>query len=947
LTINPEILAPAGSPEALKSAIDAGADAVYLSGKRFGARQFAANFTLDQIEESIRYAHLRGVKVYITVNTLIKDRELLSVAEYIFKLYEMGTDAVIIQDIGLAQLIHELIPDLTLHASTQMTLHHLDGVKWAEEMGFKRVVLSRELSLEEIREISKSCDIELEIFLHGALCYCYSGQCLLSSFIGGRSGNRGMCAQPCRKPYTLVVGPKDEYGRSNNLQEISLKDHYLISPKDLALYSHIDRVMGSGVSSLKIEGRMRSPEYVSVVVSIYRHLLDKIQKGKGKTSRKDMENLRLTFNRGLTPGHLLKSRGKQLMGRDKPGHRGLFLGRVKKYNPRRKEVKIVLKTVTKPRKGDGLFFDLSRPGKTGHSYDGWGIDVEHDPLIKGNEMFLKVRKPVPPASGVYLTRRHNLAKDIHFTNHKTEAVDENQGIAKKRQNVDISFKLNEENFPVLKAQLTTPSGKKINAAVRGNMPMQQARTRPLNEIEIRKHLLKIGNKPFKVNIVDFVYPGNLFLPLSELNQVRRELIEKIELKILESHLPTPSTLTKVHTKLEKLKTEMKKESSATKDIQFRKKALESPFLHTSSNSKTSLKKPEQSQNKFNESKTRRGIPELSVYVDDLNEVASARDAGFKRIYFEPMLIPDKLLYNKCFSKSSPESARYDLSTYNLKYTAESLIEAYSQCKDSSCDLIWKWPNITRSNLLNFLKELAREMVIETGLNSYSSQKILMNIMVGNPALAHYIKNKQENISIYGSSALNIWNHRTIEHLSSFFSVMTLSPELSYKDIISLVQHTPPHIMAHLELIIQGNLEAMISEDCIISPDWLSPAQMENFKDPKKFWGLKDQKNHIFPLKISSECQSQILNSVEICLVDQIPLLMDLGWKNLAIDARGRGGKYIQKMGQHYQQAIDYSYNRGLNNENQHTKELGKIKNRIKKISQGGITTGNFLRGIEL
>ena len=200
----PELLAPAGSPDALKAAIAAGADAVYLGGIRFGARKFAQNFDESELEKAIDYAHLHRVKVYITVNTLIRDDELSDAARYLVKLYEMGADAVLVQDIGLAALAHELVPDLDIHASTQMTIHNSQGAAWAAKLGVKRVVLAREVSLDEIKKMAHEAKVGLEVFIHGALCYCYSGQCLLSSAIGGRSGNRGMCAQPCRKPYVLL-----------------------------------------------------------------------------------------------------------------------------------------------------------------------------------------------------------------------------------------------------------------------------------------------------------------------------------------------------------------------------------------------------------------------------------------------------------------------------------------------------------------------------------------------------------------------------------------------------------------------------------------------------------------------------------------------------------------------------------------------------------------------
>ena len=294
----PELLAPAGSPEAFHAAVAAGADAVYLSGKRFGARKFATNFTDDELKEAIDFAHRRDVRVYVTINTLIHDRELDDVLEYLLWLYSIGTDAVLIQDIGVASLARKIVPLLPLHASTQMTIHSTAGVRWAAEQGFSRVVLARELTIEEIEEISQATaesGIGLEVFAHGALCYCYSGQCLLSSVIGGRSGNRGMCAQPCRKPYSMITADTDDYGRPSGIRELPSTDHYPLSPKDLCTYEKLPRLLKSPVVSLKIEGRMKSPEYVSIVVSTYRKALDAIAKGKAAASTDAVQDLSSCF----------------------------------------------------------------------------------------------------------------------------------------------------------------------------------------------------------------------------------------------------------------------------------------------------------------------------------------------------------------------------------------------------------------------------------------------------------------------------------------------------------------------------------------------------------------------------------------------------------------------------------------------------------------------------
>ncbi len=295
-----ELLAPAGNLDCLKAAVKSGADAVYFAGKSFGARSFADNFSLEEIKEAVDYCHLRSVRTHITVNTLVSDREIPKAMEYIKFLYETGVDAVIIQDLGLLSLIRDSFPDLPVHASTQMTVHNAQGVRALEKMGVSRVVLSRELSIKEIESIKKQTSAKIEVFGHGALCMCYSGQCLFSSVLGGRSGNRGKCAQPCRLSYKI-----NDYGEKA----------YYMSLKDLCSLNYLERLKEIGVSSLKIEGRMKGEEYVSRVVGIYRKYID----SGTAPSQKDLESLNRIFYRGgLTDGYLSGKQGREMFAFDKP-----------------------------------------------------------------------------------------------------------------------------------------------------------------------------------------------------------------------------------------------------------------------------------------------------------------------------------------------------------------------------------------------------------------------------------------------------------------------------------------------------------------------------------------------------------------------------------------------------------------------------------------------------
>ena len=277
-----ELLAPAGSYDALRAAVENGADAVYLGGKAYSARASANNFAPAEMQKALDYCHLRGVRVFVTVNTLLRQDELDGALDYLADLYHWGVDAVIVQDLGLIARARRELPALELHGSTQMTIHNSMDLRAAERLGLSRVVLARELEASAIEEIKQATSLDLEVFIHGALCLCYSGQCLMSSLIGGRSGNRGQCAQPCRQAYTI--------------EGLNLPGEYVLSPKDLSLIEHLDLLQNAGVSSLKIEGRLKGPDYVGIVVRTYRAALD------GRAFRK--EDLKTVFNRGFTPGYL-------------------------------------------------------------------------------------------------------------------------------------------------------------------------------------------------------------------------------------------------------------------------------------------------------------------------------------------------------------------------------------------------------------------------------------------------------------------------------------------------------------------------------------------------------------------------------------------------------------------------------------------------------------------
>lgn len=845
----PELLAPAGSPEALAAAIAAGADAVYLSGKRFGARKFAANFDDAAMTRAIDYAHLRGVSVYVTVNTLIRENELVDVAEYLLKLYKMGADAVLLQDLGASLLASRIVPELARHASTQMTIHNRQGVTWAEDHGFSRVVLAREVSLDEIEEMGREMrqrrdggkkpqPIGLEVFVHGALCYSYSGQCLLSSAIGGRSGNRGMCAQPCRKPYVLLRGGKDRYGRPASLAAVPQEGRYLISTRDLCVYRHLERIIRSPIRSLKIEGRMKSAEYVAIVTSIYKNAMRDAAGGRRSPSPEDEKDLALSFNRGFTKGYLLGAR--DIMGREMSDNRGVLIGSVASFDSQRGEASVRLIGSLCPEKGDGLVFQ-SPDRET-------GLVVQR---VAQKDGLLRLITPerVRPGAKVYLTGSTALAK-------KAQEI-----IASAKTQIPLDLSLTwQEEIPLLKAAL--PDGQAV--LVKASFRMEKAKSRPTSREQIESQLRRTGQTPFFVRKIDMDYSGDLFAPLGALNQLRRDLLEKVQEALLKKRRPT----------------EEKAELARNRLHEFLKEIDPSASVATVSSMGRS--------------------PSLAVYADCLETVRGAVEGGCQRVYFEPILGREK----------NDRAAK-----------AEKLIdEARAIC--GRVPLIWKWPRITHADFLEFAGMLL-------------AQKKIDAIMVENVGAVQKALESGPGLHILGSAGLNVCNHLAVQVLAPPLELLTLSPELSYRQLAGTVaavrRHSNP---AKMELLVQGSLEVMVARDCMPLP-----ARAES--DPGEFWGLQDMRR-IFPLRLDDDNRTHIFNSAETCLLDQMPEIFAIGLDGVALDARGRTEDYAREVSEIYRKAIDLT-ERGSAALRQ---DLESLKESIRPLALGGITHGHFQKGLK-
>lgn len=485
-----ELLAPVGSMKSLYAAVQNGANAVYLGGKLFNARQYASNFENDELEEAVRYAHLRGVRVYVTVNILIDNAEIEDVIDYVRFLYETDVDAVIVQDIGLANLIREFFPKLQIHASTQMTINNLYGAELLYDMGFSRVVLARETPLDEIKHISENTPIELEAFIHGALCISYSGQCLMSSMIGGRSGNRGNCAQPCRMPSSLV-------DRDGKLFYGWDKKH-LLSTRDLNTIGELDKIVDAGIISLKIEGRMKRPEYVATIVKNYRKALDQ---GVASIDKKNIEDMTQVFNREFTKGAMLGSFGEDFVSIERPDNRGLFIGKVARAD----KYKVYVELEKDISIGDGIEFKLS----TGESK---GLKSTIDASQGEIAMF---EKPgyILNNSPVYKTSSEQLLKRA-----KKSYQDEN--IIYK---IDAEIEIIIGGAPRLSLKY---ADKQVH--VLGEKITEKAKKTGLTKEIVIEQLSKLGDTNYSLNNIKINLEENSFLPLSAINKLRRDATDKMD-----------------------------------------------------------------------------------------------------------------------------------------------------------------------------------------------------------------------------------------------------------------------------------------------------------------------------------------------------------------------------------------------------------------------------------
>ncbi len=492
-----ELLSPAGSMESVYAAVNNGCNAVYIGGKHFSARQYANNFSPEEMEQVCDYCHVRGVKVYVTVNILYKQKEIPALLKYIKQLYEMGVDALILQDIGAAKVIQKYFP-IPLHASTQLTSNNLQDIDFLYQQGFSKIVLSRELSLEEVKYIAQNTEAEIEVFVHGALCVCYSGQCIMSSMLGGRSGNRGRCAQTCRLPYTLYQGyDKIEQG-------------HLLSPKDMQTITILPQIIESGVASLKIEGRMKNPEYVAGVTQIYRKYLDLYANSPEnyEVDAKDLKILMQLFNRGgFTEGYYQTNAGRDMMSIERPKTWGLKTGFVDSYNEKAGRVTIRTREPLVP--GDGI-----------------EIWTQNEPHVGSN-----ISRASKAGEFINLAIKGDISKnDVVYKTHDKALEDTlKKTWQKDNRKLSVYGKLRAKKGLPLCYQLWDNKGNMVYQE--GDM-VEEAQKQALSMEKLKQQAIKTGSTPFCIESLELEADDNIYIGISSINEVRRAATEALQHSIL-------------------------------------------------------------------------------------------------------------------------------------------------------------------------------------------------------------------------------------------------------------------------------------------------------------------------------------------------------------------------------------------------------------------------------
>ena len=817
-----ELLSPIGDFDCLKAAVQNGADSVYFGGSLFNARYNAHNFDADELKQAIQYAKLRNVKVDFTLNTLIKNNEFADAVELANYVYSLGADAIIVQDLGLARYLIKNFPDLPIHASTQMTIHNLHGVKELEELGFKRAVLSRELSLDEIQYICKNTNIEIETFIHGALCISYSGQCLFSSSIGARSGNRGKCAQPCRLPYKLFstnnqkqklnqnksdtnnsinCNNNDNDNNSNNCNnnsnynnhnncnnnsnDICLDSGYLLSPRDLCGLNYIPQLINAGVSCLKIEGRMKSPEYVATVTKIYRKYIDLAYSQKDYIiDQNDIDELMQVFNRGgFSSANFESTPNRNYVFKEKPNNIGIYIGNVSKLNKEKGLVRLTLKNDVQI--GDKISFE-----KEEHKYTISELMCNNNNLREANTGDTVV-------IGRMKGNLHLGDKVYKLTDAvKSKKIDE--FIQKENKKIPLSAHIIVKKGVPLSLEVTSCDKEDGNyfsmsaKSVIDILPID-AITNPISEDRIKEQLCKTTNSQFEFKYIKVDLDDNTYVPkISYINQLRRECLEKLEEQAIQRFSRNKKNI---------------ELSSNNSDI--------NSIAQNNSNKSIII------QNNLCKNNIIQNNSDISVTGSNITNNENSKIC----------LLLNELDLDYDYSKISNVDNIY----VPLKYFKNKQYWEIIKTLSRNNNLYIYLPTVLKDNFRNFYFN-----DIDAIIKKYK----IKGLICSNLSCINYFSNLKGKLDLVANYTFNVFNNYTINELAEIgIKRVVLSPELDESNLKNITNNS----IIPTEVLVYGKLVLMNIGYCLLgSSNLCYPRCDMKCKENSKFY-LKDRLNMNFRL----------------------------------------------------------------------------------------------------
>lgn len=754
-----ELLAPVGDFECLKAAVQNGADSVYFGANMFNARASAKNFDINTLKEAIEYCNLRNVKSHLTLNILIKNNEFEDAVFLAKKAYEFGVNSIIVQDFGLAKFLIKHFPYMSIHASTQMSVHNLEGALELQNLGFKRVVLARELAINEIEYICKNCNLETEVFIHGALCISYSGQCLFSSLVGGRSANRGKCAGPCRLPYELVSeNPDVKEGIISKLsgkKDKVIDKGYLLSTKDLCGLPYIPKLIEAGVTSLKIEGRMKTPEYVATVTKIYRKYIDLAYSNEEyKIDEQDLKELMQVFNRGgFSEGHLNEKENKELIYPKKPNNMGLYLGNISHYN--KLKGLITLDSHEKLSIGDTVSVE-----KEDYTYTVSELMIKDKNVVSAPEgktiTFGRMKGNISVGDKVYKLSSKTLDNAVKYSyeNYENKKIKLNAIVTIKKDE-NISLEVSTVNSQMLDLE------NDINVKLVSDVVPEDAINSPITEERIISQISKTKNTPFEFLTIDVILDDGLYIPsIASLNELRRKALDEISSKIINRFV--------------------KKSDLSDEKV---KEIIEEKLNYDTNNIVINTDKNSGIDVKTQNSKTiSNNNAKISILFNDINKSADYSKLDFNNI--ENIYVPIPFFMNKNYA--------------NIIKTFE-----------KHTDLYIYMPVILKTNYKNLVTS-----IIDNILKDYKIKGFVVSNISGFKMIDNVIKdNKLKNIKLIGNQSLNVFNSFSIEEYKKLgLTTVTMPLELDKNHLINLIDLS----CLDTELIVYGNMPLMYCNYCYLS-----------------------------------------------------------------------------------------------------------------------------------